>query len=98
MAARLDFLIITMGNIPYKTIEELRRTIRESNKDSICGSQRYVYWENKAIQSDYEFIDCKCTDGCWCKRNGCIGHYRIKEIDFGQFLNTYVSSYKFPDN
>ena len=79
-----------MGYIRYKTVKELKETIKESNKDSISGSQRYVYWENKAIQSDYEFIDCKCTDGCWCKRNGCIGHYRIKEIDFDQFLNTYV--------
>jgi len=43
----LGFLIITMGNIPYKTIEELRRTIWESNKDSISGSQRYVYWKTK---------------------------------------------------
>jgi hypothetical protein len=79
-----------MGYIRYKTVKELRETIKESNKDSISGSQRYVYWENKAIQSDYEFIDCECEDDCWCKRNGCIGHYRIREIEFDQFLNTYV--------
>jgi hypothetical protein len=79
-----------MGNIRYKIVNELKETIDESNRHSASGSQKYVYWENKAIKSDYEFIDCECEDVCWCRENGCIGHYRIKKIDFDQFLNTYL--------
>ena len=57
----------------------------------ICHSQQgYLFSENQAIQSNYELINCRCEDDCWCKRNGCVGHYRIREIDFDHFLNTYV--------
>jgi len=79
-----------MGIIPSKTIEALRSTIHNSNIDSIKGSQQYICGENNAIQDDYEFINCNCTDDCWCKKNGCTGHYKIKEMDFNQFLNTYA--------
>ena len=79
-----------MGNLPYKTIEELKKTIEESNRSSYSGVQKYILLENEAIQNDYEFIKCGCKEDCWCRRNGCEGHYIIKEIEFEQFLDTYT--------
>jgi hypothetical protein len=79
-----------MGSIRDITIAEFRNTISNSNKVSFSGNQKYVAWESKAIQDDYEFLDCMCKDDCWCKRTGCTGHYRIREINFNQFINTYV--------
>jgi hypothetical protein len=79
-----------MGDIPDKSPQYLINTIRESNEKSKAGSQRYLFAENEAIQSDFEFINCSCTEDCWCKKNGCIGHYRIREINFDRFLETYV--------
>lgn len=79
-----------MGDIAYKPLQDLRRTIRESNERSNTGTQQYLFWENKAIQSDYEFVECGCTEECWCRKNGCAGHYRIRDIGFDRFLDTYV--------
>ena len=80
-----------MGDLPRWSLDQIRRVIRDSNKVSAQGSQKYVVWENRAIQSDYEFIACPCGDDCWCKRNACAGHYRLKEITFDEFLETYVA-------
>jgi hypothetical protein len=79
-----------MGDIAGWSQDEIKRIIRHSNDDSAAGSQRYVFWENKAIRDDYEFVPCECKSDCWCKRNGCTGHYRLKAISFHQFLDTYV--------
>jgi hypothetical protein len=70
--------------------EDIRRRIEQSNRDSYQSEAKYVYWENCALRSDYEFIPCPCQAECWCRRKGCVGHYRIKEILFDQFLSTYV--------
>lgn len=80
-----------MGYICSLSPDEIRRVTRDSNKVSAQGSQEYVAWENRAIHSDYDFITCRCGDECWCKRNSCVGHYRLKEVTFGQFLATYVT-------
>lgn len=79
-----------MGEICRWTPEKIRKVIRESNKQSANGSQKYVDWENSAIRTDYEFIPCRCDESCWCKRHACAGHYQIKEITFDQFLETYT--------
>ena len=79
-----------MGDIPYTAPHMIRRTIEESNQHSASCSQRYVFWENKAIRNDYEFVSCECTEACWCRKNKCNGHYKIREIDFDHFLDTYV--------
>ena len=79
-----------MGDIRRWTPEKIRQVIRESNKQSANGSQKYVEWENSAILTDYEFIPCLCDESCWCRRHSCSGHYRIKEITFDQFLETYT--------
>ena len=70
--------------------EEIRKGIEESNQASYEGRAQYVCWENRALRSNYEFIDCPCGPECWCERRGCLGHYRIKEISFNQFVDTYV--------
>ncbi len=80
-----------MGDITSWSPDQIRRVIRDSNKQSAQGSQRYVVWENRAIHSDYEFKACPCGDDCWCKRNACAGHYRLKEVTFDEFLETYVT-------
>lgn len=80
-----------MGGICNWPPEMLRDKIRESNNQSARGSQEYVIWENRAILNDYEFIACPCDESCWCKRHSCTGHYRIKEITFDEFLETYVT-------
>ena len=79
-----------MGDICNWSPERLREVIRESNNQSAKGTQQYVIWENYAILNDYEFIACPCDESCWCKRHSCTGHYRIKEIAFDEFLETYV--------
>lgn len=79
-----------MGDICRQSPERIRELIRESNKQSAKGSQQYVMWENSAIHTDYEFTPCSCDESCWCKRHSCTGHYRIREIPFDQFLETYV--------
>ena len=70
---------------------KVRKRIEESNQASYKGRAHYVCWENRALHSDYEFIDCACGLECWCEHRGCLGHYRIKEISFNQFLDTYVN-------
>ncbi len=70
---------------------EIRKRIEESNQASYKSRAQYVCWENRALCSDYEFIDCPCLLECWCKHRSCLGHYRIKEISFNQFLDTYVN-------
>lgn len=73
------------------TPEKIRERIEGANRDSFLGQAQYVCWENRALRSDYDFITCPCESECWCKRRGCLGHYRIKEISFNQFLDTYVT-------
>lgn len=68
----------------------VEKTIFESNTVSAQGRQRYVYWENEIILDQYEFIDCTCDEDCWCRENKCTGHYRIKEINFDRFLDSYL--------
>lgn len=72
-------------------IEMLRDTVATSNRLSLEGVQRYVLWENQAIGRDYEFIPCPCNEKCWCRQHGCEGHYRIMDIGFKQFLETYTT-------
>jgi len=79
-----------MGDIPSRPLDEIRRVIQKSNERSAEGSQKYVVWENRALRTDYEFIKCPCADDCWCRRNACPGHYRLKEINFEAFLETYL--------
>ena len=79
-----------MGDICRSAPERLRQVIRESNNQSAIGSQKYVVWENSAILTDYEFIACPCDQSCWCKAHACTGHYRIGNMTFDQFLETYV--------
>lgn len=80
----------TAARISDLSLDDIRRRIDQSNCDSHEAKARYVYWENRALHADYEFIDCPCEAGCWCRGMGCAGHYRIKKISFDQFLNTYV--------
>jgi hypothetical protein len=80
-----------MGDIMSWTPDIIRQIIRRSNEDSAKGSQQYIKWENRAIQNDYEFIECPCGENCWSKRHKCEGHYRIKEIEFNQFLETFAT-------
>ena len=79
-----------MGDIRRWSPEKIRQVIRESNKQSAKGSQKYIEGENSAIRTDYEFTACLCDENCWCRRHSCAGHYRIKEITFDQFLETYT--------
>jgi hypothetical protein len=79
-----------VGDICRWPIDRLREVITESNKQSAKGSQKYVIWENSAIRTDYEFIACPCDESCWCRYHSCTGHYRIKQITFDEFLETYV--------
>ncbi len=79
-----------MGDIRRWSPEKISQVIRESNIQSAKGRQKYVTWENSAIRTDYEFIACPCNENCWCRRHSCAGHYRIKEIRFEQFLETYT--------
>lgn len=80
-----------MGDIANIPIDVLRRKIEESNKRSAIGRQKYVLWENDAIRSDYEFISCECNSDCWCYKYGCTGHYRIRNMGFDHFLDTFVN-------
>ena len=80
-----------MGYVSILTPDQIRRLIRGSNIASAQGSQEYVVWENRAIRADYEFITCGCAAECWCKRNGCNGHYRLKKVTFDEFLATYIN-------
>jgi hypothetical protein len=80
-----------MERISSLSPEEIRKRIEESNLASYKSRAQYVCWENRALRSDYEFIDCPCGPECWCKHRGCLGHYRIKEISFKQFVETYVN-------
>jgi hypothetical protein len=80
-----------VGYVSSLQPDEIRRVIRDSNKLSVQGSQEYVVWENRAIRSDYDFITCRCADECWCTRNACVGHYRLKRVTFDEFLATYVT-------
>jgi hypothetical protein len=70
--------------------DKIRRLVAKSNEQSAIGSQNYLKWENDALHSDYEFVECPCEESCWCKQNSCNGHYRIKQIQFEQYLDTYV--------
>ena len=79
-----------MGEIANKSVDALRKAIRNSNENSMKGTQEYVVSENRAILADYEFVDCECAEDCWCKTHGCTGHYVIREIAFEGFLDTYV--------
>lgn len=79
------------GRVSKWDLDSVRRVIRESNARSAEGTQKYVVWENRAIRTDYEFIACTYDRQCWCQRNGCTGHYRLKPITFHQFLETYVT-------
>jgi hypothetical protein len=64
---------------------------QQSNRASDDSRAQYRCWETRAIQSDYEFIECPCARECWCRRNGCNGHYQIRDIGFVDFLQTYVN-------
>jgi hypothetical protein len=74
-----------------RSLDEIRRVIGESNKASVQGTQKYLVGENRAIDSAYDFTTCRCGDECWCKRNACVGHYRLKEVAFDEFLATYLT-------
>jgi hypothetical protein len=80
-----------VGDISRWTPAKIRQVIRKSNKQSEKGSQKYVIWENSAIQTDYEFIACPCNENCWCRRHLCAGHYQIKKITFDEFLESYTN-------
>jgi hypothetical protein len=71
--------------------DEIRRITEDSNKQSAKGSAKYVYGESRALHTDYECIACPCGDDCWCRRNECAGHYRLKAVTFDEFLETYVA-------
>jgi hypothetical protein len=77
--------------ISSRSLDEIRRVIWESNKASVQGTQEYLVGENRAIHSAYDFTTCRCGDECWCKRNACVGHYRLKEVAFDEFLATYLT-------
>ena len=79
------------GRIHSRSADEIRQVIRDSNERSAQGRQKYVESEILALHSDYEFITCPCRDDCWCKRNACAGHYRLKDVTFDEFLKTYVN-------
>jgi hypothetical protein len=80
-----------VGYIADLPIETVRTLIADSNRESNEGLAKYVLCENRALHADYEFIACQCEDSCWCKRNACSGHYRLKDITFERFIETYVS-------
>jgi hypothetical protein len=71
--------------------DNLRWEITKSNERSAKNPTRYICCENEAILNDYEFVECSCNSNCWCKKHSCKGHYRIKAIEFEQFLKTYMS-------
>jgi hypothetical protein len=77
--------------ISSRSLDEIRRVIGESNKASVQGTQEYLVGENRAIHSAYDFTTCRCGDECWCKRNACVGHYRLREVAFDEFLATYLT-------
>jgi hypothetical protein len=79
-----------VGNISSLSPDEIRRRISESNRQSASKKAKYVYWESRAVQSDYELMACLCEDDCWCVRNACAGHYRVKDITFEEFLESYL--------
>ena len=79
-----------MGDIADLSPDQIRTVIWNSNKQSADGPQQYLKWESRVLHSDYEFIACPCAGPCWCKRNGCGGHYRLKELTFDQFLEDYL--------
>ena len=78
------------GRISTLSPDEIRQRIRDSNEQSANRTAKYVSWEKCAVSNDYELIACHCREGCWCKRNACAGHYRVKEITFETFFATYV--------
>ncbi len=80
-----------MGSIADSSLDKIREAIRNSNKQAAQGRPQYLIWEDRALHSDYEFIACPCGGLCWCKRNGCGGHYRLKEVTFERFLETYAT-------
>lgn len=43
------------------------------------------------LSADYKFLRCPCGSDCWCQRNACDGHYRIKKITFDEFLEAYAA-------
>ena len=79
-----------MGFISSLSPDDIRQSTGDSNKRSAKGSAKYVNGESHALHTDYEFLACPCGDDCWCKRNACTGHYRLKEVTFDRFLETYV--------
>jgi hypothetical protein len=79
-----------MDSILRLSPDEIRRRIDDSNIQSASTTARYVYWERRAIHTDYDFVPCPCTDDCWCRRHLCAGHYRIKDITFEAFLDSYL--------
>jgi hypothetical protein len=87
-----------VGYISSLSPDQVRRVIRDSNKASTQGTQKYVVWENRAIRSDYDFITCRCGDECWCHRNACAAHYRLKRVTFDEFLATFVTLWIPPGN
>lgn len=80
-----------MGDIRHWTPNAIRSAIRLSNIRARRTTQGYLMGENRAIEEDYDFIPCPCSEECWCQQNGCSGHYRIKNITFSKFLETYVA-------
>lgn len=79
-----------MGMISELPLNRAMETITASNRQSAQKLQRYVFHENAVIQADYDFVACKCPPSCWCKTHGCTGHYVIREIGFGDFLDSYA--------
>jgi hypothetical protein len=80
-----------MGELANISLDKITEKIRTSNKESALGNQKYIYWENKAIIENYEFIPCECDDKCWCRQHSCTGHYRIKKMTFEKFIDIYVT-------
>ena len=80
-----------VSEISSLSLDEIRRSISESNRRSAESKSKYVLGESRALQSEYEFVTCPCRDDCWCKRNACDGHYRLKEVTFESFLETYLN-------
>jgi hypothetical protein len=72
------------------TVEKIQRLIERSNSFSASKRENYIREESNAIQTDYEFVACRCSEKCWCRRYGCEGHYCLKHIPFEQFLQTFV--------
>jgi hypothetical protein len=79
-----------MGWIAEMSVEMIRERIERSNQNAGAGRQRYLHGENRAIEEDYEFLECGCPAACSCRQRGCRGHYIIRDMGFEQFLSTYV--------